>query len=166
MLKTGILGEAHFDQSYHRLVTTTYQARLSMNTTLNITVLKEQGEPRITFFKLEGDIDAESCLLLQSTANEYYQTGTRRLILDLSGVLFMGSAGLRALHQIDEMLRRESAGEQHEGKSGSVIMNGSFKSPYLKLLNPSVAVTRTLKLSGFDLIFDIFHDRQATIDSF
>jgi anti-anti-sigma factor len=132
---------------------------------LKITVLQEQSKPRITFFKLEGDIDAESCRLLEETAIEYYQTGTRRLILDLSGVLFMGSAGLRALHQIDEMLRRASAGE-NEGKTGSGIMNGSFKSPYLKLLNPSAAVVRTLKLSGFDLIFDIFHDRQAAIDAF
>jgi anti-anti-sigma factor len=133
-----------------------------MTPSLHITVNQER-EHSLTIFKLEGDIDAESYVLLQDKATEYYQTGTRRLILDLSGVLFMGSAGLRALHHIDEVLRRETVGED---KSNSGIMNGSFKSPYLKLLNPSASVARTLKLSGFDLIFDIFHDRQAAIDAF
>ncbi|MFO7663628.1 MAG: STAS domain-containing protein [Chloroflexota bacterium] len=134
-----------------------------MTPSLHITVIQEREHSLITIFKLEGDIDAESYVLLQDKATEYYQTGTRRLLLDLSGVHFMGSAGLRALHQIDEMLRRETAGED---ESNSGIVNGSFKSPYLKLLNPSASVARTLKLSGFDLIFDVFHDQQAAIDAF
>ncbi|WP_374686689.1 STAS domain-containing protein, partial [Promineifilum sp.] len=102
---------------------------------------------------------------LQDSAAEACRAGTRWLLLDLAGVRHMGSAGLRALHQIDSMLRRESAGEAG-GDSGSAPMVGSFKSPYLKLLNPSRAVARTLQLSGFEMIFDIFDDRQAAIDAF
>lgn len=136
-----------------------------MEPTLHITIHQQQARVPLTVFVVEGEIDAATYISLQDSAAEACRAGTRHLLLDLSGVRHMGSAGLRALHQIDSMLRRESAGEAGDS-SGPAPMIGSFKSPYLKLLNPSRSVARTLQLSGFEMIFDIFHDRQAAIDAF
>ena len=43
---------------------------------------------------------------------------------------------------------------------------GSFKSPYVKLLNPSKNVRRLLEISGFELFFDIYTDLDTAIASF
>ncbi len=136
-----------------------------MNTTLRIAIHQVGARVPLSIFQLEGDIDAESCARLQEAAVEAHRNGMSRLLLDLSGVAFMGSAGLRALHTIDEMLRKGPATE-NDTEDSDERPAGGFKSPYLKILNPTGSVVRTLKISGFEMIFDIYHDRQAAIDAF
>jgi hypothetical protein len=46
------------------------------------------------------------------------------------------------------------------------INAGTYKSPYLKLYKPSKGVVETLKLAGFDMLLDIYDDKQAAIASF
>jgi anti-anti-sigma factor len=136
-----------------------------MSPTLQITTHSYPTLDTLVIFELKGDLDVDSYQSFQDTASAAFEAGARRMILDLSGVTFMGSAGLRALHQIDEMLRSQVTGADKPGGK-TRITNGSFKSPYLKLLKPSGAVARTIKLAGFDMIFDIYDDRQAAIDAF
>lgn len=117
---------------------------------------------RLVIVEVRGEIDAATHVQLQELMAESCQRGICYLLLDLSAVPFMGSAGLRALHVIDEMLRQQAASSEREAALGG----DSFKSPCLKLLNPHPAVARTLTISGFEMIFDIFSDRQAAIASF
>ncbi len=126
------------------------------------TIDAQPAGARLVIVEVQGEIDAVTHVQLQEMMAESCRRGTCYLLLDLSAVPFMGSAGLRALHAIDEMLRRQAA----SGEEGAALGGDSFKSPCLKLLNPHPAVARTLTISGFEMIFDIFTDRQTAIDSF
>jgi len=126
-----------------------------------IAIQEQPAGARLAIVNVQGEIDAVTHVQLQEMMAESCRRGTCYLLLDLSAVPFMGSAGLRALHAIDEMLRQQAA------TSGvAVLSEDSFKSPCLKLLNPHPAVARTLSISGFEMIFDVFSDRQTAIDSF
>ena len=135
-----------------------------MNPPFQIAVREHPARMSLAMLDVQGEIDAVSSPKLEEAAAEAHRHGARYLLLDLSGVSFMGSAGLRALTVIDEMLRHQSAPAAGGDDPAAAIH--SFKSPHLKLLGPAPAVARTLKISGFEMVFDIFSDRQAALDSF
>ena len=132
---------------------------------LNITVSEEQGQVPVTVFHIAGDIDGSSYETLQTEATSARKAGTRYLLLDLSKVKYMSSAGLRALHNIFDMLNANITAEE-EKKVSRGILDGSYKSPYLKLLNPSRDVQRTLSTAGFDMFLEIHNNAKAAIKSF
>jgi anti-anti-sigma factor len=76
----------------------------------------------------------------------------RNLLIDLSGVDSLSSAGLRALLGISKML---------DGGAG-----GGGKSAHLKLLSPQQQIRRVLNIAGFENLFDIFEDRDKALESF
>ena len=121
--------------------------------TLNIMVGLEQGNVPVTVMRLEGDIDAATHKTLQDKAAELVEGGATHILLDLSGVAYMGSAGFRAIHAMTNMLNKEGS-------------SGLSKSPYLKLFNPTDAVARVIKTLGFDVYLDIYQDRNEAVDSF
>jgi anti-anti-sigma regulatory factor len=133
---------------------------------LQITVLQEQGRIPVTVLRIEGDvIDATSYGLLESQARAAIEAGTRNLLLDVTKMKYISSAGLRAIHTIFMLLRGDTPAESDESmKKG--LMDGSFKSPHLKLLNPSPAVTETLRAMGFDMFLEIHRNLKDAIASF
>ena len=121
--------------------------------TLSIMVGNEQGDVPVSILRLEGDIDASTYKSLEEKASELISDGTAKILLDLSGVKYMGSAGFRAIHAISNMLDKDGP-------------SGLNKSPHLKLLNPTDDVSRVIKTLGFDVYLDIFKDREEAINSF
>jgi hypothetical protein len=77
----------------------------------------------------------------------------------------MSSAGLRVLQQTFEKLRSLSSDESDK-EMYKKINDGSFKSPHLKLLNPTKEVMEVLKMSGFDMLVSIEKDLKTAIASF
>lgn len=136
-----------------------------METPLKITVSQEHGQVPVTVFHLVGDIDGASYEELQTQAKSAYEAGTHYLLLDMTKVKYMSSAGLRALHNIFELLNA-NASEEAAKKMKKGILDGSYKSPYLKLLNPARDVARTLSTSGFDMFLEIFTNSQTAVNSF
>ena len=63
---------------------------------MNIVVSQEQGSVPVTVFQLEGELGAGSYEQLQDQAQEAFDEGTRNLLLDLTDVTFISSAGFRA----------------------------------------------------------------------
>jgi anti-anti-sigma factor len=137
-----------------------------MASELQITVSQQQGRVPVTVFHLEGDvIDANSYEQLEAQARAVYEAGMRNLLLDLTKVKYISSAGLRALHSIFMLLRTNTPGESDESmKKG--LMDGTFKSPHLKLLNPSPAVLETLRVMGFDMFLEVHRNLKDAIASF
>jgi anti-sigma B factor antagonist len=122
-------------------------------TTLNITIGSAQGSVPVTILRVEGDIDASTHKILQDKSSEVIDAGTTHILLDLSGVNYMGSAGFRTIHAITNMLSTDGSA-------------GMAKSEYLKLLNPTDAVARVIKTLGFDVYLDIYQDRDEAVNSF
>ena len=121
--------------------------------TLNIMVGEAQGNVPVTILRLEGDIDAATQKALQDKATEVVGGGATHILLDMSGVNYMGSAGFRAIHALTNMLSSEES-------------STLSKSPHLKLLNPTDAVARVIKTLGFDVYLDIYQDRDEAVNSF
>ena len=77
----------------------------------------------------------------------------------------MSSAGLRVLQEVFNKLRALSS----DGSDQEIyrkINDGSYKSPHLKLLNPTKEVNEVLKMSGFDMLVSIEKDLGSAVASF
>ena len=72
---------------------------------------------------------------------------------------------MRVLQEVFNKLREVSTGESDK-EMYRQINDGSFKSPHLKLLNPTKEVMEVLKMSGFDMLVSIEHDLKAAVASF
>jgi anti-anti-sigma factor len=132
---------------------------------LQITVSQEQGRVPVTIFHLTGAVNADSYEKLENKAGEVIRAGAQALLLDLSQVTYMSSAGLRALHTIFMMMRTEAPDESDEAIREGVTA-GTFKSSHLKLLNPRPPVLDVLKMSGFDMYLEIHDKLNEAVASF
>jgi anti-sigma B factor antagonist len=97
---------------------------------LTMTAVSEQAR---TVIHLRGEIDGETCSLLELIDQDADRSND--LVLDLSSVSFIDSAGLRTLITIDQDRRRTDT--------------------RVVLRHPSAAVTRLLELTGLLDVFDV-----------
>lgn len=134
---------------------------------MNIKVSVENGSVPVTVMHIDGNLDAASYEAFEKRADELIAGGARHILVDLSHAPFVSSAGLRALHHIFNNLRSSdttSTMTDEEVRLG--ISAGTYKSPHLKLLNPSKETKSTFELSGFDMFIETFNDREAALASF
>jgi anti-anti-sigma regulatory factor len=138
---------------------------------MNITAEQHAARVPLTILRLQGDLDGSTYLSVIAAAKEAYQGGAKGLLLDLSGVPYMSSAGLVALHSSVQLLRGEQPPDPAAGwstlKSVAVDKSaGGSAQQAVKLLNPQPRVTRTLEMSGMNVYFEIFTDEASAIASF
>ncbi len=122
-----------------------------MGSELQFAVSEVKGAVPVTVLRLKGDLDGKTYTGLEAKANELIEAGTSNLLIDMSGVGFMGSAGLRALHGVHNRLKTAGPG----GGAGQ-----------LKLLKPSDAAKRVFKTLGFDKYFSVYEDLESALNSF
>jgi anti-anti-sigma factor len=123
---------------------------------MNISISEEQGRVPVTVFNVTGRINLGNADELTRRAQNEYQEGMRDLILDLSGVDSLTSAGLRAILTIMKLLNRDLT-----DSSGTNSI-----SRHLKLLNPTEYVLITLKTAGFDRYLEIYESLPEALASF
>lgn len=128
---------------------------------MEIAVSQEQGKVPVTVFKVVGNLTSES--ELQEQAKKAHASGVHYILLDLSEVPYLSSAGLRALHFIFSLLRTHGASDE-EAKAG--ITSGTYLSPNLKLYKPTKHVLEVLKMSGYDMFLEIHTNFEKAIASF
>ena len=131
---------------------------------MKITVTHEQGKVPVAVLHITGAIDSSNYNEFESVALSSITSGDQYMLLDLANVHFLSSAGLRSLLRIYRQLHSLNDEENTEVRQG--ILMGTYKSPYLKLLNPSELVIQTLKIAGWDMIFEIHRDLKKAIASF
>jgi anti-anti-sigma factor len=132
---------------------------------MDITVSQEQGRVPVTILHVSGQTDSTSANELEKKAMEVIDAGARHLVLDLSKVPYLSSAGLRVLQEVFNKLREVSTGESDK-EMYRRINDGSFTSPHLKLLNPTKEVMEVLKMSGFDMLVSIEKDLKTAVAAF
>lgn len=132
---------------------------------MEITTTHEQAHVPVTIFHVTGEIDVKTYEQLEQIAQQEYEAGMRNLLLDLSGVTFLSSAGLRAIHGLFLLLRSDGAEESDEAISRG-LRDGTFKSSHLMLLNPRPVVLKSLSYAGFDMYLAIHHDLHKAVESF
>lgn len=129
---------------------------------MELTVSQEQGRVPVTVLHVQGNIDSATYLAFQTRAEQLIAEGAKDLLVDLRGVRYMSSAGLRSLNQIYNKLR----GDVEQSAVTRGVADGTYKSPHFKLLSPTSRVLETLKVSGFDMFLDIQSNLAAAVASF
>ena len=132
---------------------------------MDITVSHEQGRVPITVFHLKGKLDVTTYAELEKKVQASYEAGMRNLILDLSEVPYISSAGLQALHRIFLRLRSDAPSESDEMMRKG-IRDGTYKSAHLKLLKPSAKVLEVLKTVGYDMYMDVHSNLKDAVAAF
>lgn len=130
---------------------------------MEIDVSQDEGRVPVTVFRLKGDLAGEEPL--QSQAQEAYAAGARYLLLDLSKVPYITSAGLRAIHFIFDLMRGDAPEESDEVVRRG-IATGDYTSGHLKLLKPSKNAKKALSLAGYDMFLEIHKNYGKAIASF
>ena len=134
---------------------------------MDIKVSTEQARVPITILHVEGDIDSFTYNDFLSQAQNLINEGARYMMIDMAQVPYVSSAGLRAIYTIFKDLRavhpEENLSEEQMEKAARM---GTYKSPYLKLLNLSAGVNGVFQMGGFDRYIPVFTDREKAIASF
>lgn len=126
---------------------------------MDINVSQDQARVPVTIFQLEGRINMGNAENLIKQAEQSYADGTRDLVLDLSQVESMTSAGLRAILSILKLFTFGSS-------QGTPATGISGKSEHFKLVGPSQYVLMVLTTAGFDRYIAIYPDLPSALDSF
>ena len=132
---------------------------------MEIKVSTEQGRVPVTVVHVDGNIDSASYEEFLKRAETLMKEGARHLLIDLEHVPLVSSAGLRAFNNIFTRLR-ELTPDVSDDEMRKRINAGTYKSPHLRLLNPSKATRLALDTSGFSMFLDIVADLRAGVDAF
>lgn len=130
-------------------------------TELIITTSQAQGLEPVTVLHLSGHLHGNTEQQLLSHVRESHEGGMKYLLLDLSGVDVLTSAGLRAIHLIFNMLTPPDDLEiirQHGDEP--------YKSPYFKVVCPNPKVYYILNITGFLQNILIYNNMEDAVNSF
>jgi anti-anti-sigma regulatory factor len=128
---------------------------------LNITTSQIQGEVPVTILHLSGHLHGSTEPELLDRARQALEDGSKYLLLDLSGVEVLTSAGLRAIHNIFNLFTPQS-------DKTTIRQHGEepYKSPYFKLVCPNPDIYYVLNIAGFLQNILIYNDMNEAVGSF
>lgn len=136
---------------------------------MEITIEQKQGRVPVTVMKLNGNLDGSNYQEVISKGKALYEAGTRHLLIDMSDVPFMGSAGLVALHNLALMMQEKRLPEAEDGWSALhevSLAADKGKQFSVKILNPQPSVDRGLERTGMKQFFEVHTDIEAALASF
>lgn len=132
---------------------------------MEIRVTQEQGRVPVTVLHLIGDLSGDSHQTLIDCAKQAIDQGAQYLLINMAGMKFMGSAGIRAINQIFGWMRGLPDGED-EAAIPTGLRDGSYKSRRLKLVNLNQHAKKTLSVTGIDMFIEFHDDLPTAIASF
>lgn len=137
---------------------------------MTISVSQKQGRVPVTVISLDGRLDGQNYQGLIAKGQELYDAGTRDILLDLTNLSYISSAGMVAFHNIAILLRGETPPSPNQGwgayrSMGRGAIEGGLQE-HFKLFNPQPEVDHILDMVGFNTIYEIFTDMDKAINSF
>ena len=132
---------------------------------MDIIVSQVQGRVPVTVLRIQERVNLGNAQELADTARQAVENGTQNLLVDLTNVPSITSAGLRTIQIISKLLSdapTEMGGEAAQTEPASM----GLKSRHLKLVNPSPYVLQVLTTAGFNLFLDIYDNLPAAIAAF
>jgi anti-anti-sigma regulatory factor len=123
----------------------------------------------VTVMQIMGDVDSSNYTDMIARAQAAYDEGARNLLIDLSRVPYVSSAGLMAFHTVARIFAGQFA--QTEGGRRPVfraldsLKDGAARER-VKLLSPQPAVAQVLEMVGLTAFFHVFGDLETALRSF
>ena len=134
---------------------------------MEIKISTQNGRVPVTIIHVDGNLDLSSSIKFQKKADELIASGARHILVDLSHSAYVSSAGFRVMSKIFKELNAihpDANLSNEEMKKG--ISEGTYKSPYLKLLNLSNETKTVFIATGFDMYIEYYDDLHTAIASF
>lgn len=136
---------------------------------MQITFSKQESSVPVTVMQLTGNLDASNYTEVIDKAQEAHNDGVRNLLIDLSKVPYISSAGLMSLHTVVLIFTGQSA-QSKDGKRSSfrpinLTRDGEVRK-HVKLLSPQSSVEQVLDMVGLKQFFDIHTDLDTAVKSF
>jgi anti-anti-sigma factor len=128
---------------------------------LTIRASNVQGKSSVTILHLKGHLHGPTEAELLDRARQAHEDGTRYLLLDMSELEVLASAGLRAIQNIFRLFTPQSDMESMKQRRSE-----PYKSPYLKLVCPNPQLYYILSITGFLQNIPIFNHIEEAIGSF
>ena len=108
--------------------------------------IEQENYKSVDLVTVTGRVDGSNWSELDSAFSALHADGRYKIVVDLDGVEYMSSAGLRAL----VAALREC--KNHGGD--------------LRISNPSKRISDVLSLAGLDTVFSIYDDHTSAVGSF
>jgi anti-anti-sigma factor len=121
---------------------------------LEVTTTNAQGRIPVTILHFKGDLDSVGSEIFENSYSAAYEAGARAFLLDLSKLNFVSSVGIRAFHRLFYKLHPEGS-EEYKRILDEGVGKGTYKAPYMKLLNPSKRVQDVINMVGMDMYIDV-----------
>ena len=133
---------------------------------MQIDISQEKGKAPVSVIHIKGDLDASSYLDLVNTAQNLYDAGVRYLLLDLTDLAFISSAGLASLHIVARMFRGKKVNSEDGWGTHKKIDRERGLQKKVKLFNPSPEVDKVLDTVGFKNFFEVYAALDEAVQSF
>ena len=122
-----------------------------MNSDLRISSEQMQADVPVTVLHLRGWLDAQSEGQLLEAARNSYDDGARYLLIDMSELDTLTSAGMRALQKCFQIFTPKE---------------DQFKVAHLKLCNAPPQIYNVLGITGFLQNIPMYESMEAALQSF
>ncbi len=106
--------------------------------------LKKESKGSYIIVKVSGRLDATTASDYERTCSEYLEAGDTKIIIDLNGLEYISSAGLRSILTIGKKIK---------------ALNGKY---IFCNLQPMVA--DVFKISGFNAIFPVYNSLEDAVE--
>jgi len=134
---------------------------------MEIEVSIHEAQEPVAVMRIKGKIDASNFVEIINQSQEIYKKPVHNLILDLSEVPFISSAGLVAIHKISLIYSGGQQEVEQEGKETRPdFTHNANARKRVKLLSPQPGVDQILEMAGLKLFFKVFYDLESAIQSF
>jgi anti-anti-sigma regulatory factor len=134
---------------------------------MDITTSHHEGKVPVTVLHLDGKLDSHSFQMLIREAEKAYNAGARHLVLDMTNMSYISSAGLAALHSISLVFQGKDAPDMTAG--WQVFKSMDFnrgKQAQVKLAGMWPEVQSVLDVVGFTLLFETYPNVEAAVASY
>ena len=132
---------------------------------MEIEVSIRQADQPIAIMQVKGEISASNYMEVVNKAQELFNNPARYLIIDLSEVNAVSSAGLVGLHKI-ALVYSGVPQQVDDDDSRPDFTHNSSARKFVKLLNPQPEVDDALKKAGLKLFFKVYNDLESALQSF
>ena len=136
---------------------------------MNITVSRQEGRVPVAVIHLDGKLDSTCFQNLINEAKKLFAGGNRQIILDMTKLTYISSAGIVSLHSIAKLFRGEALPDAGAGwKAIRTLEKERVKGMQqnVKLLNVPPEVRSVLDVVGFAAFFEMHTDLQQAVASF
>ena len=119
----------------------------------------------VTVIGLAGELDGSNFEQVIDAGRAARDAGAKRIVLDLSGLTYMGSSGLVAIHSVALLLAGKEPTSPEDGWQAIHEVNQSVGEgdPSVLLAGPQGSVQRVLDRSGMAELFPVHPDRETAV---